>query len=348
MMTARIEPTFDTMNAVTQIYVPTPRLRPRNARQFTTGCGLILASALWLTGCSWTPVMPPPAPADAALAPIEPLEREQIDTASPTDKVTAHFAALQDRRLRDGLLRRERSPRDVPVSVRDLEEIFVQIALYEEYSFIGNRIIERASPSVLRRWQTPIKLALEFGDSVPVSVQNADQRFVSGYVNRLSRLTGHPMSLVEQGANFHVLVLNEAERQAIAPRLVRLVPGIDSVTIDLVRDLPLSVSCLVLAFSRSGTDVYTDALAIIRAELPDLSRRACYYEELAQGMGLPNDSPRARPSLFNDTSEFAVLTALDENMLRILYDPRLRPGMAEREARPIIRRIAAELMGGES
>jgi len=115
-----------------------------------------------------------------------------------------------------------------------------------------------------------------------------------------------------------------------------------------VRDLPLSVSCLVLAFSRSGTDVYTDAIAVIRAELPELSRRACYYEELAQGMGLPNDSPRARPSLFNDTAEFAVLTTLDEQLLRMLYDPRLRIGMREREARPVIRRIASELMGGES
>ena len=287
------------------------------------------------------------APASVA-APVAPLEREQIDIATPPDDVTAYFIALENRRLSDGMLRTERMPRDVPFAARDLEDIFVQIALYEEYSFVGTRIIERATPTVLRRWQAPVRLSLEFGTAVPASVQRSDRSFVAGYVNRLGRLTGHPMSLVERNANFHVLVVDEAERQALAPRLSQLVPGIDSVTLDLVRDLPLSVSCLVLAFSRSGTDIYTDAIAIIRAELPDLSRRACYYEELAQGMGLPNDSPRARPSLFNDTSEFAVLTALDENMLRTLYDPRLRPGMAEREARPIIRRIAAELMGGES
>ena len=307
-----------------------------------------MTTGLWLTGCTLSPVAVETTSPAAVTAPIAPPQREQIEITAPADDVTAYFVALEERRLSDGMLRTERTPRDVPFAARDLEDIFVQIALYEEYSFVGNRIIERAAPSVLRRWQVPVRMALEFGNSVPASVQRADRSFVSAYANRLGRLTRHPMSLVERDANFHVLVVNEAERQALSPRLSRLVPGIDSVTLDLIRDLPLSISCLVLAFSRSGTDIYTDAIAIIRAELPDLSRRACYYEELAQGMGLPNDSPRARPSLFNDTSEFAVLTALDENMLRILYDPRLRPGMAEREARPIIRRIAAELMGGES
>ena len=43
-------------------------------------------------------------------------------------------------------------------------------------------------------------------------------------------------------------------------------------------------------------------------------------------MGLPNDSPEARPSLFNDDLEFALLTEHDAILLRMLYDPRLRPG----------------------
>ena len=35
-------------------------------------------------------------------------------------------------------------------------------------------------------------------------------------------------------------------------------------------------------------------------------------------------------------------------MLRILYDPRLRPGMTLDVAQPIIETIAAELLPGES
>jgi hypothetical protein len=72
------------------------------------------------------------------------------------------------------------------------------------------------------------------------------------------------------------------------------------------------------------------------------------HEEVAQGLGLPNDSPRARPSIFNDDEEFSLLTPHDEALLRILYDPRLTPGLTPEAARPMVRIIAEELMGGSS
>ena len=57
-------------------------------------------------------------------------------------------------------------------------------------------------------------------------------------------------------------------------------------------------------------------------------------------MGLPNDSRTARPSVFNDDSEFALLTRHDELLLGMLYDPALSPGMDEHDARPVIRQLA--------
>ena len=89
-------------------------------------------------------------------------------------------------------------------------------------------------------------------------------------------------------------------------------------------------------------------MAVIRSELPQRMFQSCVHEELAQGMGLANDSPRARPSIFNDDEEFAYLTRHDELLLRILYDPRLVPGMTEAEARPVVQTIATELLGGNS
>jgi len=87
-------------------------------------------------------------------------------------------------------------------------------------------------------------------------------------------------------------------------------------------------------------------VAIIRAEHPDLLRASCIQEEVAQGLGLSNDYPLARPSIFNDDEEFGLLTTHDEKLLEMLYDERLRPGMSEGEARPIVERIASDLMGG--
>ena len=112
--------------------------------------------------------------------------------------------------------------------------------------------------------------------------------------------------------------------------------------------MPASVYCLVVARDAGGSSAYVQAVAVIRGEHPDLMRLSCVHEELAQGLGLANDSPRARPSVFNDDEEFALLTRMDEMFLRILYDHRLRPGMTEAEARPIVEVIAAELMGGAS
>ncbi len=106
--------------------------------------------------------------------------------------------------------------------------------------------------------------------------------------------------------------------------------------------------CQVLTQSDPATSTYVGAVAVIPSEHPDLLRLSCFHEELAQSLGLPNDSNAARPSIFNDDEEFALLTRQDELMLRILYNPALHPGMTEAEARPIVQTLASRLLGGES
>ena len=71
-------------------------------------------------------------------------------------------------------------------------------------------------------------------------------------------------------------------------------------------------------------------------------------EEKTPSASVNEDSPRARPSIFNDDEEFALLTDQDELMLRMLYSPELRPGMSAAEARPIVESLAASLVGGDS
>lgn len=307
------------------------------ARQQVAGA-LILGA---LSACA--PVMPPqPATITAA------IPEAIVLPDTPVSEVAEHFQALEARRLAQGLLRTDPAPRDLPFSARDLEEVFARVALREEYTLTASSVQQLERPAPLRRWVVPVRMGLDFGPSVSDAQQAADTALVRGFARRLAAATDHPVSLVGGAANFHILVLSEEERRAAGPRLRALLPGLDALSERIVTQMPLSVSCLVLAFARGGDNTYTDALAIVRAELPDLSRKACYYEELAQGMGLSNDSPRARPSLFNDAAEFAVLTKLDEALLTMLYDPRLRPGMREPEARPLTRIIASQLMGGES
>ena len=60
--------------------------------------------------------------------------------------------------------------------------------------------------------------------------------------------------------------------------------------------------------------------------------RACVVEELTQVLGLPNDSDAVKPSIFNDQSRYFELTDHDRRMLKVLYDPRITPGMPRNEA----------------
>jgi hypothetical protein len=259
--------------------------------------------------------------------------------------LSAYYQRLQQDLLARGLLRTDGGGPDTPYGAREILANFERIAFYDEY--LRGSGLRRAgfAPGRLKRWPGPVRMTMEFGATVDRAQRTRDENELRSYARRLARVTGHPISVADPAsANFHVLVMGEDDRGAAIARIRQLVPNIDPNALDIFRRLPRSIHCLVLAFSAEpdGYD-YARAIAFIRAEHPDLMRRSCIHEEVAQGLGLSNDSPRARPSIFNDDDEFALLTSHDEVLLRILYDPRLAPGMSLDAARPILREIVSEL-----
>ena len=153
------------------------------------------------------------------------------------------------------------------------------------------------------------------------------------------------ISTTDAKGNFHVLFVShdddERSERYCRQRLARL-PKISVANFDKPATRHLLPRPHEHTVGREGSE---RALAIIRAEHPTFMRLSCVHEELAQGLGLSNDSPLARPSIFNDDEEFATLTSHDELLLKMLYDPRLKSGMSLPEARPTIKQIAAELTG---
>lgn len=254
---------------------------------------------------------------------------------------------MQRTLLSRGLLRTDGGARDAPFTARALAENFVRIALYDEYVQEGGGFVARETPSILRRWAVPVRLSLRFGASVPEARRTAERARVGALLARLSQVTGHPIRLSDAAPNFFVYVVNEDERRVLGPAIAAAMPGLASGEVAAFTGMPPSTYCQVSAMSDSRSGVYVRALAVIRAEHPDLMFQGCLHEEIAQGLGLPNDSPRARPSVFNDDQEFALLTPHDELLLRMLYHPSLRPGMTEAEAAPIVMGLAEALLGGE-
>ena len=310
----------------------------------------LLSAAVGLAACVATEPAPVPVSAPAVKPRTAPgaSPKPQVRTGSGLDPALVSFYQRQEQSLlSQGLLRRDGGGPDTPFDASTLAQSFVSIALFDEYSEgPGGQLVQGATKSRLRRWDQPVRLGLTFGGGVPDAVRTRDRAAIASYAQRLSRVTGHPVELTDASrANFHVLVLGEGDRRAAGPLIRSLVPRVSSGSVAAATNLPTDIYCLALAFSEPGTFTYTSALAVVRAEHPDLTRLSCYHEEIAQGLGLANDSPTARPSIFNDDEEFALLTTHDELLLRILYDPRLRPGMTPAQAEPVARTVAAELLG---
>lgn len=297
-------------------------------------------AALALASCDTAATIRVPTPTVAV--PAAPAPR-----SAQSQNLERYYNGVQSNLLTYGLLRTDGGGPDTPFTPDTLVANFEQIAFYSEYTR-GSLTPNSGGAERLSRWSGPVRIAIEFGASVPSDQRARDTASIQNYTNRLASVTGHSIRNTTRNANFHVFVTGEDDRDFVETRLKQLVPNISRTELDLFRNLPRSIYCLVVAMSGSNTpNNYTRAVALIRAEHPDLVRLSCIHEEIAQGLGLPNDSPSARPSIFNDDDEFALLTNHDELLLQMLYDPRLRQGMTADQARPVARIIARDLMGQE-
>jgi hypothetical protein len=303
------------------------------------------AALLALAACQEVALAPPPAEPAPVVAAPDPAP-VPTDRSALSEELETFYGRVEANLRAQDLLRTDGGGPDAPYDAAILAGNFERIALFEEYANVNGRIVARQTASRIHRWEQPVLVQLEFGPRVPAAKADKDRVSVAAFTARLSRVTGHPARVVRSGGNFHVFIVNEDDRRLLGPRLRGIIPGISQGAIDTVIDMPRSTYCLVFAWDPNDDGAYEKAVAVIRSEHPDLLRLSCIHEEMAQGMGLSNDSPVARPSIFNDDEEFALLTTHDEQLLRILYDPRLKAGMAAADAMPIVRQIAAEQVGG--
>ena len=271
-------------------------------------------------------VAPPPAPVVAQ------------PTSQKSAMLRSYLHQVEKAQLSQELLRQ-----DTPFTSEMLARNFEQIALYNEYDgdFSGH-----GGASPLRRWEGPVHMQIIFGDSIPPSQRRSDTTNIKAFARRLARITGHPISTTGT-PNFMVVVASEDDRVDALTHAAEKVAGVSPSSLRAMRNMRRDTYCAVAAYAvGDNPNVYTAAVAVIRSENPELLRLSCIHEELAQGLGLANDSPAARPSIFNDDDEFALLTRHDELLLKMLYDARLRPGMTAEQVNPITRIIARELTDG--
>ncbi len=195
-----------------------------------------------------------------------------------------------------------------------LVQSFMEVAMKREY---GHEAQVRFS-----RWQGPIRLKLinEFGDKA------LQAEVVKVQSQHLAKITGHPIQLVNDNPNLTLIMTRHQQMASWAGRTMR---QDDSVSIALKEGI-----CLA-NFATNARYEITRATIIIPVDYSRAKGRFldCVVEELTQVMGLPNDSNKVFPSIFNDNSIDSFPTGLDYVLLKLAYHPTLRAGMTADEVR---------------
>lgn len=285
---------------------------------------------------SGQPTTGPSAPAVPAVA--------ALPASTASADLRRYFAQVQAAQLSQGLLRVDGGGPDTPFDAETLARNFEDVVFYNEYA---SALQGRGGESPLRRWESPVRFGIIFGQNVPPAQRSRDETAVRDYARRLARVSGHPISTMGT-PNFVVVFAGEDDRLPALDAAAARVRGVSRESLQPLEELSRDTYCVVAAYaSARNASTYSAAVALIRTENPSLLRLACVHEELAQGLGLANDSQTARPSIFNDDDEFALLTNHDELLLKMLYDPRLKPDMSAAQAAPVTRIIARELTSTE-
>ena len=185
-----------------------------------------------LAGCGQFPGLFAPATPPAPRPEIV-VEGESEASA----KLRAYYARVESGHRTRGLLRIDGGGPDVPFDARRLAQTFMEVAFAREFSDRGGALVREESPSILRRWNKPVRIEPIFGASVGAQARADDSASLKRFAGRLSQASGHPVRFVERGGNFRVLILSEDERRVSGPMLRRLVPSIRDREIEVIENL---------------------------------------------------------------------------------------------------------------
>ena len=82
---------------------------------------------------------------------------------------------------------------------------------------------------------------------------------------------------------------------------------------------------------------------ILVVDAGDFIFNDCAYEEILQGLGPINDDDSVQWTMFNDDVQMGFFGIYDQYILNLLYHPRVKPGMKDREIRDMLPTILPEV-----
>jgi len=202
---------------------------------------------------------------------------------------------------------------------------FLEIALKNEHS---------SREGVVRKWTTGIRYFFDH----QVGDEDFHKQLAEMHLQHLAEITGISIKPVASRKQANLLIIFSTEQRLAVELKKNFHAGASGV------DYMMRHSVCLGHFATTAQGAIRQATVIIPVDRARARGKlvSCIVEELTQVMGLPNDSVDVYPSIFNDLSIYMLLTGLDYLLLKILYDPRLIPGMDRSQAAPVVRSVVNE------
>jgi hypothetical protein len=207
-----------------------------------------------------------------------------------------------------------------------ISDSFIEIALNNEYSSTISR---------LRKWQKPIYYSILHR----TADEEFHQKIVELHLNHLSSITGVDIAAANSVNTANLTIIFSTEQQ-LEQELQH-----DFLLADQQQIGHLTRNSVCLAhFSIAADNSIDKAIVIIPVDRARAHAKllSCVVEELTQIMGLPNDSDKVFPSIFNDKSHNDYLSGLDYLLLNLLYDERMSVGLNQVQIKQTLKRLIQE------
>ncbi|MBO6520507.1 MAG: DUF2927 domain-containing protein [Rhodospirillales bacterium] len=202
----------------------------------------------------------------------------------------------------------------------------------------GARLVKwRRAPAIRLETMMPGPRDAATGLAPPVPVETSNQHYTAlqRHVRDLAALTSLPLRLMPRdiGTGGDIVI-------TIVPRTLMGRLPFPGVPARQLRNLMGPSRCFFLIWPNKDWSA-NKAKIVINSLLDEDHITHCLLEELTQAMGLPNDSERLRPSIFNESSMLTRLSVLDRILIRSVYDPRIGTGMTLGAFREVAETIIA-------
>ena len=215
-------------------------------------------------------------------------------------------------------------PQFTTFTAAELERGFMALAF-------GSDLRIGARPRGIRRFDHPIRAVVMGGGSVDRSARMRD--VIAEYASTVPSLRLSPANAGD--ADIEVRLIDEKDFNgalvaAFGPKIAKdFIARTDpqcmtSVKSNAAGDIVRSVSFIIVD---KGDDVFLD----------------CAYHELLHAFGLSNHDQRNVWTTLNQNRMVGYLTVYDRDLLTILYDRRVKPGMSPAAARRVLPKVIHDL-----